>query len=116
MNTQKIRIYKKIIEQVNTKNIAGKAIAVYKLPSSDIILAIDSKQAYTSWLANQSWLSVFGEGARVKKRKFAVIAYRIQVNQIQGNAIEKIYKQNPGLCRSVEILKIAFSKKLLQSG
>jgi hypothetical protein len=51
-NTQKIRTYKEIIEQVNTKDIAGEAIAVCKLPSSNIVLAMDSKQACTSWLAN----------------------------------------------------------------
>jgi hypothetical protein len=51
----------------------------------------------------------------VKKRDFAVVAHRIQVNQVQGNAIKEIYKQNPGLCGSVEILQVAFSKKLLRS-
>jgi hypothetical protein len=81
-----------------------------------MVLAMNSEQACISWLANQSWLSVFGEGTRVKKREFAVIAHRIQVNQVQGNTIEEIYKQNPGLRISVEILRVAFSKKLLQSG
>jgi hypothetical protein len=35
---------------------------------------------------------------------------------VQGNAIEEIYKQNPGLRGSIEILEVAFSKKLLRSG
>jgi len=65
---------------VNKKDVASEAIAVCKLPSSDIVLAIDSEQACTSWLANQSWLSAFREGARVKKREFVVVAHRIQVN------------------------------------
>jgi hypothetical protein len=80
-----------------------------------MVLAMDSEQARTSWLANQSWLSVFGKGARVKKREFAVVAHGIRVNQVQGNAIEEIYKQNPRLRGSVEILRVAFSKKLLRS-
>jgi hypothetical protein len=100
---------------VNKKDIAGEAVAVRKLPSGDMVLAMDSEQARTSWLANQSWLSVFGKGARVKKREFAVVAHGIRVNQVQGNAIEEIYKQNPRLRGSVEILRVAFSKKLLQS-
>ena len=33
-------------------DVASEAIAVYKLPSRDIVLAIDSKQARASWLAN----------------------------------------------------------------
>jgi hypothetical protein len=98
------------------KYIAGEAVAVRKLPSRDMVLAMDSKQACTSWLANQSWLFVFGEGARVKKREFAEVAHGMQVNQVQGNAIEEIYKQNLRLHGSVEILQVAFSKKLLQSG
>jgi hypothetical protein len=58
---------------------------------------------------------MFGEGARVKRREFAVVAHRIRVNQVQGNAIKEIYKQNLRLRGSVEILRVAFSKKLLQS-
>jgi len=64
---------------VNKKDVAGKAIAVRKLPSGDIVLAIDSEQARTSLLTNQSWLSAFEEGARVKK-EFAVIAHGTRVN------------------------------------
>jgi len=117
-NTQKMRTYKEIIEQLSEKGIAGEAIAVRKLPSSDLVLVMESEQARTSWLTNQSWLSTFGIGARVKKREFAVIAHGIRVNQVQGQgqAIEEIYKQNPKLRGSVEILRVAFAKKLLWSG
>ena len=54
----------------------------------------------------------------MKRREFAVIAYRIQVNQIQGQeqAIEELYKQNPKLVGTVEIVQVAFVKKLLRSG
>ena len=81
-NLQKIRLYKEIIKQVNKKDIASKAIAVYKLLSKDIVLAIDSKQAYTSQLANQSQLTAFKKGARIKKREFVVVSHKIQVNQV----------------------------------
>jgi hypothetical protein len=113
---QKNRTYKEIIKQLNGKGTAGEAIAVRQLPSGDMVLAMESEQARTSWLANQSWLSMFGTGARVKKREFAVIAHGIRVNQVQGQAIEEIYKQNPRLRGSAEILRVAFSKKLLRSG
>jgi len=52
-------------------------------------------------------------------REFAVIAHGIQVNQIQGQPderIEQIYKQNPKIRGLVEILRVAFTKKLLRSG
>ena len=117
-NIQKIRTYKEIVEQLNGKGMAGEVIAVRKLPSGDVVLAMENEQARTSWLTNQSWLSTFGAGARVKKREFAVIAHGIRVNQVQGQgqAIEEIYKQNPKLRGSVEILRVAFAKKLLRSG
>ena len=81
-NLQKIRLYKEIIKQVNKKDIASKAVVVYKLLSKDMVLAIDNEQACTSQLANQSQLTVFKERAKVKKREFAIVAYKIQVNQV----------------------------------
>jgi hypothetical protein len=52
-------------------------------------------------------------------REFAVIAHGIRVNQVQGSLeerIEQIYKQNPGLRGNVDILQVAFRKRLIQSG
>ena len=49
-------------------------------------------------------------------REFAVIAHGIQVNQIQGlldKRIEQIYKQNLGLCENVDILQVAFRKRVI---
>jgi len=51
-------------------------------------------------------------------KEFAVIAYRIQVNQVQGSldeGIEQVYKQNLGLYRNVDILQVAFRKRLIRS-
>ena len=42
------RTYKEIVEQLNGKGIAGEVIAVRKLPSSNIVLAIENEQARTS--------------------------------------------------------------------
>ena len=80
LDTQKVRSYKEIIEQLNKIGVAGEAAAVRWLLSGNIVLTIDNKQARTSWLTNQSWLSTFRTGVRVKRREFAVIAYGIQVN------------------------------------
>ena len=54
----------------------------------------------------------------MKRREFVVIVHGIQVNQIQGQeqAIEELYKQNPKLVGTVEIVQVAFAKKLLRSG
>jgi hypothetical protein len=47
-----------------------------------MMLTMDDEPACTSWLTNSKWLETFGIGARVKRREFAVIAYRIRVNQV----------------------------------
>ena len=46
------------------------------------------------------------------------MAHGIRVNQVQGQAqaIEEIYKQNPKLRGTVDIVRVAFTKKLLRSG
>ena len=43
------------------------------------------------------------------------MAHGLRVNQIQGQeqAIEELYKQNPKLAGTVEIVQVAFTKKLL---
>jgi hypothetical protein len=77
------------------------------------------EKACTSWLADQKWLATLGVGARAKMREFAVVAHGIRVNQVQGTPdkrVEQIYKQNPGIRGVVDILRVAFSKRLLRSG
>ena len=114
---QKRRTYKELLEQLNRAGVAGEAVAIRKLGSGDMMLTMDDEQARTSWLTNSKWLEIFGIGARVKRREFAVIAHRIRVNQVQGQAqaIEEIYKQNPKLRGTVDIVWVAFTKKLLWS-
>ena len=115
---QKNRTYKELIEQLNAVGIAGKAAAVRQLPSKDLVITMEDKQARNSWLADTKWLAALGEGAQVKHREFAVVAHGIRVNQIQTQtqAIKAIYQQNPFLKDTVEILQVAFKKRLLRTG
>ena len=115
---QKTCSYKEMAEQLNNIGIAGRAAAVCQLPSRDLIITIEDKQACGSQLTDTKQLSALGTGVQVKYREFAVIVYRIRVNQVQGQTqvIEVIYQQNPKLKGTVDILYIAFTKKLLQAG
>ena len=115
---QKRRTYKELLEQLNSAKVAGAAVAVRQLGSGDMILTMEDEHARTSWLANTKWLATFGEGARVKRREFAVMAHGIRINQVQGQtqAIEELYRQNPKLRGAVDIVRVAFTKKLLRSG
>ena len=97
---------------------ARETVAIRRLPSGDMVLTMADEKARTSWLVDQKWLAILREGAYVKMREFAVIAHGIRVNQVQGTPderIEQIYKQNPGIWGVVEILWVAFTKRLLRS-
>ena len=69
-------------------------MAARRLPSGDMMLTTDEEGTRTKWLVDQKWLSVFGEGARVKRREFVVIAYGIKVAQVQNldEAVRDIYR------------------------
>jgi hypothetical protein len=41
------------------------------------MMIIEDEQACISWLSDTKWLETFREGARVKRREFVVIVYRI---------------------------------------
>jgi acyl-coenzyme A synthetase/AMP-(fatty) acid ligase len=45
---QKRRTYKELLEQVNRAGVAGKAVAIRKLTSGDMVLTMDNEQACTS--------------------------------------------------------------------
>jgi hypothetical protein len=122
---QKMQSYKELVEQLNAswdetkRGEAGDVVAIRRLPSEDMVVTMADEKARMSWLANRKWLATLGEGARVKIREFAVIAHGIRVNQVQGTQderIEQVYKQNPRLQGTVDILRVAFSKRLIQSG
>ena len=114
---EKARSYKELLEQLNSLRNTEEAVAIRRLPTSNINLTIEDKLACINWLKNTTQLETFGEGARIKRQEFAVIVYRIQVSQIQNQeqAIQEIFKQNPKLQESVDIVQVAFSKKTLRS-
>jgi hypothetical protein len=112
------RTGKEVIEQLNSVGIGGQIVAARRLPSGDMVLTTDDEQTRTKWLVDHKWLAVFGVGARVKRREFVVLAHGIRVAQVQesAQAVKDIYRQNPKLQGSVEVLRVAWAKKLLRAG
>jgi hypothetical protein len=114
------RTGKELVEQLNSAgtDIGGQIVAARRLPSGDIVLTTDEEQTRTKWIADQEWLRVFGTDARVKRREFIVLAHGIKVGQAQQpqQAIQNIYSQNPKLQGTVEILQVAWARKLLRTG
>ena len=62
---------------MNKAGVAGESVAIRKLQTRDMMITMEDEQARTSWLRDTKWLEIFGEGARVKRREFAVMAHRI---------------------------------------
>ena len=85
-------------------------IAIRKLPSGDSHITFTTETARNAWLKDTTWLSVYGVGARVKRRSFIILAHGIKINQIQTQDQEKIkttiLQQNPSLKRKIEILRV----------
>jgi len=98
----------------------GQVVAIRRLPSGDALLTMDEEKTREAWLKDTKWLEVYGRGARVKRRAFIILAHGITVNQVQvqdQEAVRKeIYRQNPKLQDQVDILRVAWSKKLVRSG
>jgi hypothetical protein len=74
---QKNRSYKELPEQLNKSGLASAAVAICKLLTGDMVITMEDEPARTNWLANTSWLETLGEGAKIKRREFAVIAHGI---------------------------------------
>src|SRR5271165_2042651 len=112
------RTRKEVVDQLNSAGMDGQVVAARNLPSGDIVLTTDEEATRTKWLTDQKWTTVLGREARVKRREFVVLAHGIVVSQIQDTkqAIEAIYSQNPKLRDTVEILRVAWARKLLQAG
>lgn len=115
---QALRTNKEIIDQLNVSGNAGEVVALRKLPDGGIVLTTDDEQTCETWLKDTKWLTVLGEGAKVKRREFTVLAHGVRVSQVQNQeqAITDIYKQNPRLTDKVQILRVSFSKRLIRSG
>jgi hypothetical protein len=107
-----------IVKQLNKAGMSGQIVTARHLSSDDIVFTTDKETTCTKWTADQKWVSVFGEGTQVKRQEFVVIVYRIKVKQVQNpvRAIKDIYQQNPKLQGLVEILQMAWSKKLICTG
>jgi len=115
---QKARTYKELLDGVNRHIGTGKAIAIRTLGSGDMTMALEDTETRTKVLEDQNWLTVFGEGARIKRREFIVQAQGIRLQQVQDPkaTIAEIYCQNPRLVGKVDILRTTVARRVLRSG
>jgi hypothetical protein len=110
---------KALVEELNKKE-GMKVIAACRLRSGDIKITTEDASNSKAMLGQQEWLSIFGEGARVKRTEYTVLAHGIRVAQVDTNkgkeAIQQIYQQNKGLQEKVEILRVYWTRKTIRKG
>jgi len=68
------KTHKDIIDSLNKAGVEGTVIALRKLPSTDIVITLSSAAEQKHWIQNTTWLTTFGEGARIKRRQYTVLA------------------------------------------
>lgn len=110
---------KALVEELN-KREGVKVIAACRLKSGDIKLTTESANYSKAMLNQQEWLASFGEGAKVKRTEYTVLAHGIRVAQVDTSkgkeAIQQIYQQNKGLQEKVEILRVYWTRKTARKG
>lgn len=113
----------RLVEDLNrasAKNgVTGQLDTARRLPSGDVVLRFDNTESRDNWREReQDWVSTLGEGAYVKQRHYTVIVHGMKKRECQdvANTIAELYNTNPRLkAAGVQILKVSFQKKTLQS-
>jgi hypothetical protein len=85
-------------------------VAARRLPSGDIVVTLATVVARKEIQLETSWLKAFGDGAKIKRQVYIVIAYGINIAQVntdkQDEAIKEIFRQNRQLQENVEVLAV----------
>jgi hypothetical protein len=114
---QKNRNGKELVEQIQREG-AREVVAARRLPSGDVVVTSETRSAREEIQLETSWLKAFGEGAKVKRHVYTVIAHGIRMAHInmgkQEAVIKEIYTQNRQLKEEVEILAVHWSKRSLK--
>lgn len=93
--------------------------SIRKLPSGDVALHAVSIEARLQLEKQPLWACGIAESARVIRRRFAVLAHGIRTTfntQDQSAAITSLQNENKGLHEGLEILRVAWPKRVVESG
>ena len=106
---QKNRNGRTLVEEIQ-RGGAKEVVAARRLLSGDVVVTTIYIDARKEIQSATSWLEAFGEGAKVKRHVYTVLAHSIRMAHIninkQEDTIKEIYKQNPMLKDTIEILVV----------
>ena len=110
---------RELVEEL-TRRGGVKVVAACRLRSGDIKITAENADVCKEMHAHQEWLSSFGEGARVKRTEYTVLAHGIRISQVDSSnnkeMIQQIYQQNKGLRERVEILRVYWTRRTIKKG
>jgi hypothetical protein len=115
-----LQLSPRIVEAINKARAAkpGKVIAAKRLLSRDVLVTADSPSTKALLEEETGWTRVIAGRARVKVRRFMVMAHAVKVSKVdlkeQTKFISNLEAQNPSLKSRVKILRVAWRSKILK--
>jgi len=94
-------------------------VSLRKLGSGDVALHAVSPEARAALEKSQEWAKGIAGSAHVVRRSFAILAHDVRITLDTSNqktAIKRLVKDNARLHGGLEVLRIAWSKKVVGSG
>jgi hypothetical protein len=110
----------RIVEAINKARAGkpGKVIAARCHPSGDVLITADTPSTKALLEKESEWTKVIAGQARVKGRRFMVMAHCVQVSRVdpkeQAKSISNLEAQNPLLQPKVKILRVAWRLSTLR--
>ncbi len=118
------KIQKKSIEQIlqeiTNVSTAQRNLIMFlrKLESEDITLHAVSSEAWANLKRSQTWTKEIANSMRIVRRIFAVLTHEIHITIDTSNQkviIKRLVKDNARLHENLEILRIVWLKKVVES-
>ncbi len=93
-------------------------VSLCKLESEDIALHAMSSKAWAALEKFQTWMKKIASSAHVVRRSFAILAHDVHITLNTSNQkmiIKRLIKNNVRLHKDLEMLRIAWLKKIVES-
>ncbi len=117
-------IQKRLIDQI-FQEIANASttqrnliVLLCKLESEDITLHVMSLKAQAALEKTQTWVKKIASSAHVMRRSFAILAHDVHITLNTSNQkmiIKRLIKNNMRLHKDLEMLRIAWLKKIVKN-
>ena len=109
-----------ILQEIERRTPTQRAqiASIRRLPSGDVALHAVSIEARRQLEKKPLWANGIAQSSRVLRRRFAVLAHGIRTTlntQDQSAAIASLQEENKGLHEGLEILRVAWPKKVTES-